>query len=364
MATLLAPNLNQQGGGLLSKIDSFLGSPQAMALASSLLKSSGWSTMPTSFGQAFGQGMADMEASKQQQVMDAYKKAATQQIQAQTKTEEQKNLLNEKMAVLIGAPASGRGAPFADAQGSGLLADGKLDASEMQQLAPLLLQAGDTKTALGLLGVGQEGYTLKAGEKRFDASGNLIASGGVDTTQNFDNETKARKEFIGQSKDFVQISDAYGRIVASASDPSAAGDLALIFNYMKVLDPGSVVRETEFATAQNAAGVPERIRAQYNKILEGERLSDATRKDFVDRATKLYEAQEAGQSKIEEQYKDLAKRNGLNPDNVVINYRVDRKALAKQQSLQQQAQAAIAAGADPKAVQARLQEQLMQLKGG
>jgi len=39
-----------------------------------------------------------------------------------------------------------------------------------------------------------------------------------------------------------------------------------------MLDPGSVVRESEFATAQNAAGVPDQVRNMYNKVLSGTRL--------------------------------------------------------------------------------------------
>lgn len=89
-------------------------------------------------------------------------------------------------------------------------------------------------------------------------------------------------------KGYIDIRDSYNRIIASAKDPSAAGDMALIFNYMKVLDPGSTVREGEFATAQNSAGVPEIIRAQYNKVMSGKRLSTSQRDDFVDRAKKLY----------------------------------------------------------------------------
>jgi len=89
-------------------------------------------------------------------------------------------------------------------------------------------------------------------------------------------------------KGYIDIRDSYNRITASAKDPSAAGDMALIFNYMKVLDPGSTVKEGEFATAQNSAGVPEVIRGQYNKIISGKRLSTSQREDFVDRAKKLY----------------------------------------------------------------------------
>jgi hypothetical protein len=37
---------------------------------------------------------------------------------------------------------------------------------------------------------------------------------------------------------------------------------------MKMLDPTSVVREGEFATAQNAASIPIKIVNMYNKALE------------------------------------------------------------------------------------------------
>lgn len=100
-----------------------------------------------------------------------------------------------------------------------------------------------------------------------------------------------RKEFQGikEVKDFQAQVSAIGRVMSSAQDPSAAGDLALIFNYMKLLDPGSTVREGEFATAEQAAGVPTRILNLYNRILEGTRLSPKQRADFTGRSYTIYE---------------------------------------------------------------------------
>ena len=95
----------------------------------------------------------------------------------------------------------------------------------------------------------------------------------------------------GALGDFRDIEDAYARVQASISQPSAAGDLALIFNFMKMLDPGSTVREGEFATAQNAAGVPDRARAAYNNIVNGQRMTPEQRSDFSGRAAQLYQAQ-------------------------------------------------------------------------
>lgn len=138
----------------------------------------------------------------------------------------------------------------------------------------------------------------------------------------FAQEDKLRDEYNSLSKDFLKVRDAHTRVVRSAQDPSPAGDLALIFNYMKVLDPGSVVREGEFATAQSAGGVPQQIRAQYNRVVSGERLSDDIRRDFVDRSTRLFEGQLENQQELEQKYSKLAERNQLDPQNVVINYRL------------------------------------------
>jgi len=136
------------------------------------------------------------------------------------------------------------------------------------------------------------------------------------TNEQIDNEAKVRGEYTGQLKDFVNVRDAFGRVAAAAEDPSAAGDLALIFNYMKMLDPGSVVREQEFANAQNAAGVPERIRAAYNNALKGERLTDNTRADFLDRAGRLFSTQLDSANKTREVYGGLADQYGFDRNRV------------------------------------------------
>ena len=132
-------------------------------------------------------------------------------------------------------------------------------------------------------------------------------------------EDDLRGELQALSKPFVQVRDSMGRIEAAAKNPSAAGDLALIFNYMKVLDPGSTVREGEFATAQNSAGMPERIRAKYNQVVNGERLEESQRADFVDRARDLYKSQESIQKQTEGNYRELATRRGARPENVILN---------------------------------------------
>jgi hypothetical protein len=120
-----------------------------------------------------------------------------------------------------------------------------------------------------------------------------------------------------QSKSFYTVRDSYNRIVASGKDPSAAGDLALIFNYMKMLDPGSTVREGEFANAQNSAGIADVLRAKYNSVVNGERLADVQRNDFVDRSTRLWKTAVDQQKETVQTYSDRAKKFGIDPSLVV-----------------------------------------------
>lgn len=166
------------------------------------------------------------------------------------------------------------------------------------------------------------GFTLSPGQQRFDASGNVVAEGPKDAAKrldqelkiskdNFDKAAKLRKEIQAVSSDFRKVEDAFGRVEAATQDPSPAGDLALIFNFMKILDPGSVVRESEFATAQNAAAVPDQVRNVYNRVLSGERLNPKQRKDFVSQAKNLFTSQKSNNDRRVKVILGVGKRNGV-----------------------------------------------------
>ncbi len=136
-------------------------------------------------------------------------------------------------------------------------------------------------------------------------------------------ERDLRKEFEGlpDVKLFRETEGAYKRVLKAVDDPSAAGDIALIFNFMKMLDPASVVRETEFATAQNAAGVPEIIRNQWNKLQSGERLNPVQRQDFINQAKGQYIGAEELFTVRANQYKGLASEYGFKPERIVTGAR-------------------------------------------
>lgn len=143
---------------------------------------------------------------------------------------------------------------------------------------------------------------------------------GPEGDKTFKQATELRKEFIAQSKDYSLQNDALGRIAAAAKDPSAAGDIALIFSFMKMNDPTSTVREGEYATAANAGGVPDRIVSVYNKVLSGERLAPAQRADFVKKSGDLFNESKKQHQKREREYTRLAKQNNLNPEDVIVDF--------------------------------------------
>ena len=149
---------------------------------------------------------------------------------------------------------------------------------------------------------------------RAQAEANQIAAGIIPAEKRPEAEAKFRKEYSDQTKGYQEVKSAYGRV--KASEDSAVGDLSLIFGYMKMLDPGSVVREGEFATAQNAAGVPERIQNIYNKVISGERLNAGQRKAFKGQAEKLYQTAAEQEKVVRSGLTRMATGYGLNTANI------------------------------------------------
>ncbi|NBW89597.1 MAG: hypothetical protein EBR51_06750 [Gammaproteobacteria bacterium] len=130
-------------------------------------------------------------------------------------------------------------------------------------------------------------------------------------------EGKLRDDFNGAMKPITEMRRSFERLNSAQDD--AAGDLALIFNYMKMLDPGSAVREGEFANAQNAAGVPDQIRNQWNKLQSGERLNPNQRASFRSQGAKIYEGYKKDGDRIRATYTNEAKRIGIEPSAIFLS---------------------------------------------
>jgi hypothetical protein len=142
------------------------------------------------------------------------------------------------------------------------------------------------------------------------------ANDGVDPAKKFDYEEKLRKEFQGRTKVFGELGGTFSNIKSSADAKTGPGDIALITGFMKMLDPGSVVRETEFATARDTAGLYTRLENSLKKAENGQFLQPKQREEFVSLAKQYLDS---AQKKAGEEKKALnvvVKNYKLNPENV------------------------------------------------
>lgn len=143
---------------------------------------------------------------------------------------------------------------------------------------------------------------------------------GPDPKEIFGMEKDLAAQYGGKDpvKTYEGVRNGYERVRASAQAQSGPGDVSMIFAYMKMLDPTSVVREGEFATAENAGGVGQQVANTYNRLLRGERLTPELRKQFLDQADRLYAETAANLSDLNTQYSGRAEAWGVDPSRFVV----------------------------------------------
>ena len=187
--------------------------------------------------------------------------------------------------------------------------------AQAQQLIAQLQQ----KKATALIEAGQ----MQADKATIQTTTQLLSPAsaqGEKAEKAFGQAQKLRSEYNKNpvTLDTIKRKSSMNTLQASKEMDSAGGDLAFIFSYMKMLDPGSTVREGEFANAQNAAGASDRVRNLYNAVIDGTRLNAKQRDDFYNTANAIYQKQLGEQSKVDERYKGLSERSGINPIDVIV----------------------------------------------
>lgn len=133
-------------------------------------------------------------------------------------------------------------------------------------------------------------------------------------------EDSLARMYAQDSKHTQEMGQAYLRFGDLLKNPaSGARDISAIFQYMKILDPGSTVREGEQATAANAGSIPDSVYNMYNRVLLGkdQKLPEGLAEKFYDQATALYNGQLQFQSKIDGHYHSTANRRGLDSRNII-----------------------------------------------
>ncbi|MEY4863798.1 MAG: hypothetical protein RLZ51_1893 [Pseudomonadota bacterium] len=203
-------------------------------------------------------------------------------------------------------------------------------ASWLQTLGtPQAIQAAQYMAATGDAGGAVKMALDKPGKPNvFEVNGKLVSEdgtvvydGGPDQKEAFGSELDLLKVYRGEKdvQSFQGVRDYYERMrsayetTEASPEAAGAGDIAIVYSYMKMLDPGSTVMQGEYANAQNAGGVDQAVVSVYNSILNGDKLTPEQRRNFLRQADGIYSRVAKNVGTVNQTYGDLARRYGVNP---------------------------------------------------
>lgn len=155
------------------------------------------------------------------------------------------------------------------------------------------------------------------------------ASGSFKTPQDKLKFTQSlRKEHTDLSSGFRDRSDSLRQIRTNASNDSGPAGVALVFNFMRMLDPGSVVRESEQETLKRARDVFARMgldRGSVEAAIQGNPLTPKQREQIVSASEQMFVGFERAQSSIDGRFKTLSENAGIDPNEVILPFGTDAK---------------------------------------
>ena len=122
-----------------------------------------------------------------------------------------------------------------------------------------------------------------------------------------------RKEYNGQLKEagYMDLEQNYEKIKRAIDQKTPISDVASATSIMKLLDPGSVVRESELEMAMKTTGLWDRMTSFSERTLKGTKLTQPQRDEFEKLAREFYEVAKDTKVKIDRRYADIANQYGI-----------------------------------------------------
>jgi len=145
---------------------------------------------------------------------------------------------------------------------------------------------------------------------------NAISQGNAGTAKT----GELRKEFnaLPQVKAYGEVQPVLQSAREAVSVDTAAADLNLIYAAAKIMDPTSVVRESETAMVVNSASPAQKYVGQFNYVTGGGRLTPATRKALMAEVESRGRGYESGYKAARKAYETIADKQGVPKDQVFI----------------------------------------------
>jgi hypothetical protein len=134
-------------------------------------------------------------------------------------------------------------------------------------------------------------------------------------------------KYESASQPFIEIRDSFSRMKESITNNDGeldfsgfnpAGDLDLLFGTAKTLDPGGRVTDSDVAIQTLSTGkYGDKLRKIAQRFSRKGNLAPGEREALYNAALKRFNSAELQQKKTTEQFSGLAKKNGLNPSNIL-----------------------------------------------
>jgi hypothetical protein len=112
----------------------------------------------------------------------------------------------------------------------------------------------------------------------------------------------------------------------SAKLRSGPGDIAMIFSYMRALEPENpnVVREGEYRNARQATGALQRVQALPDRFFKGSQLTDEGREYFLTQMRTTLRSRREDYVQANDQYKRRAEAGGVDPSLIIREYKLPK----------------------------------------
>jgi hypothetical protein len=187
--------------------------------------------------------------------------------------------------------------PTADPSGSAaseiakLYDDLNIAKDEASKAAEAFLLANPSATPEEISAAAQNNPAFAEAQTLQEKINSLAAASGFNR-ELYSAESELRKEWRKLKDPFNDISAGHKKLIASLEAQTGVGDMSAIFAYMKMLDENSVVRESEFQSAQSTSGLYQSLLTKYNQLKAGNMLSPTQRTEFMNLANQFYKVTE------------------------------------------------------------------------
>lgn len=178
------------------------------------------------------------------------------------------------------------------------------------------LQAAVEKSGDSLSGDQLNYLRLKAQDEAMSMREKAAARAQAKSDRSQEFRLREKWESNPVTKASLSMDDHYRRITGVDSQ-TPAGQMSMVFAYMKMLDDGSVVRESEYAQAARTAGLYDRAAQYAESIKNGKRLTPQQIEEFRQSAESIMAEVREKQGQLDNDYRQLATDYGFAPERVV-----------------------------------------------